>query len=146
MALTSDERNAIISLRVEKAQSTFQEAKGIAGLGFWNAVANRLYYACYYISGALLIKHGFQAQTHKGLITLLGMHFIRKKTISPESGRLISRLFELRQTGDYDDLFNLTEQDVKPLIPLAEAYINELLMLVANNTTGNTPAADNTQT
>ena len=74
------------------------------------------------------------------------MHFIRKKTISPESGRLISRLFELRQTGDYDDLFNLTEQDVKPLIPLAEAYINELLMLVANNTTGNTPAADNTQT
>ena len=50
MALTSDERNAIIALRIEKAQSTFQEARGIAGLGFWNAVANRLYYACYYIS------------------------------------------------------------------------------------------------
>jgi uncharacterized protein (UPF0332 family) len=134
MTLTSDERNAIIALKIEKAQITLQEAKGIARLGFWNAVANRLYYACYYISGALLIKHGFQAQTHKGIITLLGMHFIRKNIITPDSGRLISRLFELRQTGDYDDLFNLTEQDVKPLITSVETYINELKNLIESDT------------
>lgn len=135
MTLTPEERNAIIALRMEKAKSTFQEAVGIAELGYWNAVANRLYYACYYISGALLVKHGFQAQTHKGIITILGMHFIRKKIISPESGRLISRLFELRQTGDYDDLFSLTEQDVKPLISSAEAYMNELMVLITHNET-----------
>lgn len=41
MTLTSDERNAIIALRIEKAHITIQEAKGIARLGFWNAVANR---------------------------------------------------------------------------------------------------------
>lgn len=67
MTLTPEERNAIIALRMEKAKSTFQEAVGIAELGYWNAVANRLYYACYYISGALLVKHGFQAQTRKGI-------------------------------------------------------------------------------
>jgi uncharacterized protein (UPF0332 family) len=133
MTLTSDERKAILALRIEKAQSTLKEAEGIARLGYWNAVANRLYYACYYISGALLIKHGFQAQTHKGIITLLGMHFIRGKLISPESGRLISRLFELRQTGDYDDLFSLTEEDVKPLISSAQAYIDELKKLIDND-------------
>ncbi len=29
--------------------------------------------------------------------------------------KLFSRLFERRQTGDYDDLFDLTEEDVQPL-------------------------------
>jgi len=57
MSLTNDERDAIISFRIQKAKDTLNEAEGIATLGYWNAVANRLYYACYYITSALLIKH-----------------------------------------------------------------------------------------
>jgi len=55
MKLTNDEREAIIALRIRKAGDTLKEAEGIASLNYWNAVANRLYYACYYITSALLI-------------------------------------------------------------------------------------------
>lgn len=130
MTMTEDERSAIVSYRLQKALDTFNEAKGIASLGFWNAVANRLYYACYYISSALLIKHSLSAQTHRGVITLIGLHFIKKGLISEESGKLYARLFEVRQTGDYDDLFYLTEDDVLPLIAAANKYIDELTIII----------------
>jgi uncharacterized protein (UPF0332 family) len=130
MSLTDDERRAVVIFRLEKGQNTLAEAKGIARLGYWTAVANRLYYACYYVTSALLIKNKFNAQTHRGIIHLLGMHFVRTGIVSKEAGKFYSRLFELRQTGDYDDLFDLTEEDVKPLLKSAENYIEEIRHLI----------------
>ena len=130
MMLTNDERDAVVSFRLQKAKDTLTEAEGIATLGYWNAVTYRLYYACYYITSALLIKNNYSAQTHGGIIHLLGLHFIKSGVVSKDAGRLYSKLFELRQTGDYDDLFNLSEEDVKPLIPLAKNHINELSLLI----------------
>lgn len=130
MSLTEEERFAIISFRTEKAFQTLKEAKGIATLKFWNAVANRLYYSCYYITGALLVANNLSAQTHNGVIHLLGLHFIKTGLISKDAGKLYSRLYEQRQTSDYDDLFYLNEEDVNPLIELAENYINELNSLI----------------
>lgn len=37
---------------------------------------------------------------------------------------------ELRQTGDYDDLYNLTEEEVKPLIEPAREYIKVIESLL----------------
>lgn len=130
MSLTDDERETIVAFRLQKGIETLEEAKGIATLGYWNAVANRLYYACYYVTSALLIKNKYAAQTHRGIIHLLGMHFIKKGIVSQDSGKLYSKLFELRQTGDYDDLFNLSESDVKPMISAAKKYIDELINLI----------------
>lgn len=126
MTLTDDERIALVSYRIQKAFDTLEEAEGISTLGFWNAVANRLYYACYYATSALLIKNSFHAQTHRGVITLLGMHFIKTGKLPENLGKLYSRLFELRQTGDYDDLFDLTEADVNPLLKPAKDYIRAI--------------------
>lgn len=130
MSLTNEERDAIIAFRIQKAKDTLAEAEGISTLKYWNAVANRLYYSCFYMASALLIRHNYMAQTHNGVIHLLGLHFIREGIISKEAGKLYSKLYELRQTGDYDDLFNLTETDVLPLIPLANKFIDELLQLI----------------
>lgn len=130
MSLSEEERTAIISYRMTKARDTLTEAKGIASLKFWNAVANRLYYSCYYATGALLIANNFTAQTHSGVIHLLGLHFIKTGRISKEAGKLYSRLYELRQSGDYDDMFYLEEEDVKPLIDRVEWYVDELKKII----------------
>jgi uncharacterized protein (UPF0332 family) len=37
----------------------------------------------------------------------------------------------MRQTGDYDDLYNLTEEDVKPMIEPAKIYIQEIESLIS---------------
>lgn len=133
MTLTPEERAAILTFRIEKARNTLEEAKGIAQLEYWNAVTNRLYYSCYYITGALLIANNYIAHTHSGVIHLLGMHFIKTGKLSKDAGKLYSRLYELRQSGDYDDMFNISREEAIPLIVPAENYINELEKLISSS-------------
>ena len=71
---------------------------------------------------ALLIYNNHSAQTHSGVIRLFGLHFVSKNLISKELSKFYTKLFELRQTGDYDDLYNLTEEDVKPLLEPAKSF------------------------
>jgi uncharacterized protein (UPF0332 family) len=130
MSLTDQEREAIVAFRAQKAKDTLSEAEGIAVLNYWNTVANRLYYSCFYLTSALLVKQNYLAQTHNGVIHLFGMHFIKTGIVSKDAGKLYSKLYELRQTGDYDDLFNLSQSDVEPLIPLVHSFFDEISKLL----------------
>lgn len=85
-------------------------------MGYWEIVANRLYYAAFYAVSALLIHKGLTAQTHHGVMHLFGLHFIKTGVVDNRFGTLYGRLFSLRQTGDYSDTFDLTEEDVTPLV------------------------------
>lgn len=130
MSLSIDERKAVISYRVQKAHGSLEEARAVAGLGFWSLAANRLYYASFYMASALLIDKGLSAQTHGGVIHLIGYHFVTKGLLPREYGKLLSRLYEMRQSGDYDDLFDYDEAEIEPLFGKVEAFIRTMEELI----------------
>ena len=123
MQLTEEERKAIVVYRLEKAESALVEAKDCVSLNHWNLAANRLYYAAYYASSALLISAGHAAKTHEGTIGMIGQHYVRTGVLANEDGALLARLQNMRHTGDYDDFFDWTQEDVEPYIFKSEAYI-----------------------
>ena len=129
--LTDEERKALVSARIRRSRETWEETKGIIENGYWYAAANRMYYACYYMTTALLLKTGQVAHTHGGVIGLFGLNFIKTGIISSELGKFYSQLFELRQTGDYDDWKVVSEEDIKPLIPSAEVFLDTLENLIS---------------
>lgn len=116
MGMTDDERLAVVEFRIEKALRAFEQAKGVVELKYWETIANRLYYAAYNAVSALLIANGDTAQSHSGVIHLFGLNFIRTNIFPAETGKLYHKLFTMRQTGDYDDTYGLTENDVLPYI------------------------------
>lgn len=124
MSLTNEERAAIVDLRTEKARRAYLEAKGNVDLKFWETVANRLYYAAYNAVTALLIANGDSAQTHSGVRHIFGLKFIKTELLPAEIGRLYHNLFTLRQTGDYDDVYELTEETVLPFVEPTSQFID----------------------
>ena len=64
------------------------------------------------MASALLLDKGIIAKTHAGIIHLIGSQFVARGILKKEYGRLLSRLYELRQSGDYDDLYDATEDEV----------------------------------
>lgn len=127
MGMTDDERLAVVEFRIEKALRAFEQAKGVVELKYWETIANRLYYAAYNAVSALLIANGDTAQSHIGVIHLFGLNFIRTKIFSAETGKLYHKLFTMRQTGDYDDTYGLTENDVLPYIEPTGQMISEIV-------------------
>ena len=48
--LESQQRRDLVRYRIEKAYKSFEEAKGVAKLKFWNLTGNRLYYTVFHMA------------------------------------------------------------------------------------------------
>lgn len=130
MTLNRDEKNAIIQYRIEKSDLTFKEAKDNAALGNWSLTVNRLYYSTFYLALAINLSYGEISKTHNGTFSIFSKNFIATGLLSKEEGSLYRRLFTMRQTGDYDDLFDWEEEDVMPIIPLVSDLLKKMKTLI----------------
>ena len=130
MGLTDKERESVVLLRLDNAKQTLEDAKIIANNKLWKATANRLYYACFYAASALMVKFGFEAKKHSGIIRMIGLNFVSKKLISNELGDVYYKLYALRQKGDYDDWIVVNESDIMPLFAPAEQFIKTIEKLI----------------
>lgn len=131
MALTIDDKKAIIAYRIQKSEQTMIEARDCAKMGHWSLAANRLYYALFHVASALLVDKGYTSKTHSGIICIIGQEFVTKGLLASEDGRLLSRLQNMRQSGDYDDMFDWTESDIKPLFKPTEVLLDKMKKLIS---------------
>ena len=130
-ALDEQSREALVQYRLERADETILEAKLLANEAHYNAAVNRLYYACFYATTALLVENGFATSSHAGVKTMLGLNFVSKGLLSTEHGKTFSRLFEIRHSGDYDDFVYCDKEMVDEYTPKAEKYIEAIKTLLS---------------
>lgn len=128
--LSEESRLALVTYRMERAHDTMKEAEVMRREAFYNAAVNRLYYACYYAAVALLLKFNYQSQTHAGVKTLLGLHFVSTGKLSVREGKTFAMLFQKRHSGDYDDFAYCDREMVDELYPQAEEFIQAVQRLI----------------
>jgi uncharacterized protein (UPF0332 family) len=92
---------------------------------------NRLYYACYYMVIALLIKNGVSTQTHGGTKQMLGLHFVVTGKLSPKISSIYATLFEKRHSSNYDDFAYYDKDTIEKLYPQANEFIEAIEKLIA---------------
>lgn len=118
--------DALVEYRYQRASEALNEVPYLKSQGYYNTALNRLYYACYYATIALLLKHGLTPVTHAGVKQMLGMHFVSKGLLSRENGRSFSLLFERRHSSDYDDFVYSNAEEIDDLLVKAEEYIKAI--------------------
>lgn len=122
----SGTKKDLISYRLIRAEETFEDSKLLGANSRWNSAINRLYYAAFYAVNALLLSSNLSPTTHNGAKTLFSEHFIKPNIIDIEFGKSYSQLFMWRQKGDYDDLFDFSEEIVSPYFDIVERLIQEV--------------------
>src|SRR5207302_1259901 len=63
---------------------------------------NRLYFAGFHLAAALLASGGIEAKSHRGLNTLLGLHYVKTGRLDHRFQQTLSRLETWRDKADYD--------------------------------------------
>ena len=119
-----------IRYRLNRANEIIEEAKLFIENGFWNGAISRLYYACFYAVGALLLKNGVTTTTHAGSRQKFGQLFILTGLISKEMGKVYKDLFDMRQKGDYDDFFDFNKEQVLILLQPAIDFVAEVRRII----------------
>lgn len=120
MSRTKDD---LITYRVQRAYKTLATAKTLADTADWNAVANRLYYACFYAVLALLAKNDMDTYTHKGVKMMLNQHFVKSGLVDAVWGKLYQKLFDNRNEADYEDFIDFDEEKVGAFMEDAEHFV-----------------------
>jgi uncharacterized protein (UPF0332 family) len=124
--MTSEERKEYVNYRIESAHKTFNAAKILAENGFWNSAVNRLYYSIFYAVNALLVANEIITKSHSATKSQFSLHFVKTGKFDKKYGKLLSELFDWRQKGDYENIFDYNESSVKPLFK----PVNEMIELI----------------
>jgi len=126
MSLNDEERRTVVRLQLEKAHKTFNQIALLREAGYWDNVANRLYYALFHAVSALLINDGYNVGSHRGAVGAFGQNYVITGIFTIEEGKLYSRLQDLREKSDYNCKFDAQEKDVVPLIEATKALIEKI--------------------
>ncbi len=79
---------------------------------------------------SLVNKEWIQYSNSFGNKANVGLHFVKTGIITKESGNFYSDVFDLRQTGDYEDFFDFDKAAVLDLIEPANKLITDIETLL----------------
>jgi len=121
-----------IRYRITRARETLKDAEFLFKRGSINSAVNRLYYAAFYATIAVLLDRNIEVKSHNGVKQKLGEELVLKGDISKEMAKIYSILSDYRHKGDYDDLFEIDKEIVKGLLEPVKEYIDALEALLSD--------------
>jgi uncharacterized protein (UPF0332 family) len=99
----SEEQAALVRYHFGEAKETLKEGRLLARESRWRGALNRVYYAMFYATPALLAVRQLASSRHSGVITLFHREFVRPGLFAREWARDLDIAFNLRNRSDYQD-------------------------------------------
>ena len=123
-------RKQYIKLRLRLAGDKIRVAKILLRNAEYRDVVSRAYYSIYYAAKALLLSHGEDPSTHKGVDILF--HRLCKVSGTPniQSAKIFSLMRQARLNADYKEKVRFTKENAKEAIEMAGSFLKEIKSLV----------------
>lgn len=120
----------LIAYRIERADALLKTAKNLVDDQDWYSAVNRLYYAVYQIISALMTHEDIPIKSHSGAKAMFELHFVKTGRTDAKWSKIYSRLSSARHDSDYGAFTVFTEEDILPLLPLTEEFIDVIKRLI----------------
>ena len=120
--MKSEDLNALISYRLERAAESLMAAKMMLDNGMPIFSMNRVYYCLFYSIQALLALEGVSFSKHGQLKGYFSREYIKTGKLPKDMGRLFNKAFEYRQKFDYVDFAIPAQEMVSEYIEKARAF------------------------
>lgn len=117
-----DELKAMLAQSDEKLRA----ARLLLDGGAWGDASSRSYYAAFHAVSALLLSRGETYSSHGQVLGRFNKEFIHPGMFPKEFTAVLTRLFEDRQSGDYDFLMGVTETEARQDVADAQRIVKEI--------------------
>jgi len=109
----------------KKAEKKLNVAKKLLKSKDYEDAVSRAYYAVYHVAQALLLTEGQKADTHKGVVTLFGLLFVKTGRFSRNLGKNLANLKDNRESGDYEVFSFIDKETAETAIKEAKEFFSE---------------------
>ena len=119
----------LFNYRLIQAEETLSDAEKMVKHRLSpRSIINRSYYAMFYAVLALFLKTSINLKTskHSGVISIFDREFIRTGKIDKYYSKILHKLFDARQEGDYKEYVRLSYRDASEAVKLAREFIRTI--------------------
>ena len=110
-----------IRQKIAKSRARLSEISNLLQFGYYDTAINRIYYASFYSVQSLLLSIDIEPKSHKGVLSMFALHFVKTGLFPEELAKFYPRIFNERMLGDYEDVNDIDKDWVESL------YITSLL-------------------
>lgn len=110
---------------IEKADKKLEVAKRLFRTEDFEDAVSRAYYAVYHATQALLLSEGERAETHKGVVTLFGLLFVKTGKFKKNLGKYLANLKDDRESGDYEVFSYIDKETAETALAEATEFLTE---------------------
>ena len=121
--MTQANENTNAHAEITRGNEALRAAEELLRLGLLNDAISCAYYAAYHWARALLFTQGIESKTHRGVIQLIGLHFVRTKRLPDEATTLLGQLATQRNASDYTATIQFTAEEAAEIVRQANAFI-----------------------
>jgi hypothetical protein len=114
----------ILRAMLAKANSKLDAAREAMRDGFFGEAASCSYYAAFHAASAVLARRGMAFSSHAQVMGAFNREFVKTGILPTETTRRIQRLFEDRQTADYDWKIRIDEATAAADLSDAESLVD----------------------
>jgi uncharacterized protein (UPF0332 family) len=115
-----------------RAEVCLREAEVLRASGLPYGAASRAYYAVFHAARALLVSRGLEPASHRGVVSLIGEHYVRSGVLSAEQGRMVSRMQRDREDADYQVGSVFTDDQAAEAVRSAQRFIEAVRGLITS--------------
>ena len=120
---------------MQKAERKLEAADELYRSEYYEDAVSRAYYAVFHVVQALLLTEGQKADTHKGVVTLFSLLFVKTGKFSRDMGKYVVNLKDDRESGDYEvfsyidrETAETAREEARKFIEESKAYLGRLGM------------------
>jgi hypothetical protein len=117
---------------LEKAEKKSMVAERLLKSGDYEDAVSRAYYAVFHAAQALLLTEGAKAETHKGVVTLFGLLFVKTGKFSRNLGKYLANLKDDMESGDYEVFSYVDKETAEAAIVEAKEFLKEARLYLKN--------------
>jgi uncharacterized protein (UPF0332 family) len=126
----SEPKQELIRYRLQRAREMLEDGELLLREGRLTSATNRIYYAMFYATSALLASKNLSSSRHSGVIALLHDHFVRPGVFPRELARQLSLAFEMRNDSDYEDFITPEPSELTEMLANARSFVQKTVELV----------------
>lgn len=115
-----------IKKKLEKSKRKLESAKIMLENQLYEDAISRAYYAMFHAAKALLLTKNIEPLTHKGVISMLGLHFVNTGILNDSYGKMLAYGKEFRENGDYEDYYEGTNEDAELIFEDAIKFVKKI--------------------
>lgn len=128
--------NTLSKHRFNQALTALQSAEYLIERKDYNGAANRIYYAVFHALRSVLAIDQVDFKKHSAVIAYFRKTYIKTNIFPIQLSKTIGTAFDLRAEGDYDDYYDVSEEEAVNLAKETSFLLNQIQQHLQNRIAG----------